>query len=109
MFYQHPKWFISLECKKKELKQFDVKKKIQFDSFYLTRGHYSSGATFHDAKTGKIILRTLRTNVSSRNSSMVENKKIWAKEWSKKPIFLSHFLIFHHKPKRMLKLLRNGF
>ena len=28
--------------------------KIQFDGFYLTRGHYSSGATFHDAKTGKI-------------------------------------------------------
>ena len=37
--------------------------KIQFDGFYLTRGHYSSGATFHDAKTGKIILRTLRTDV----------------------------------------------
>ena len=37
--------------------------KIQFDGFYLTRGHYSSGATFHDAKTGKIILRTLSTNV----------------------------------------------
>ena len=34
--------------------------KIQFDGFYLTRGHYSSGATFHDAKTGKIILRTSR-------------------------------------------------
>ena len=30
--------------------------KIQFDGFYLTRGHYSSGATFHDAKTGKIKL-----------------------------------------------------
>ena len=38
--------------------------KIQFDGLYLTRGHYSSGATFHDAKTGKIILRTLSTNVS---------------------------------------------
>ena len=37
-------------------------KKIQFDGFYLTRGHYRSGATFHDAKTGKIILRTLSTN-----------------------------------------------
>ena len=37
--------------------------KIQFDSFYLTRSHYSSGATFHDAKTGKIILRTLSANV----------------------------------------------
>ena len=37
--------------------------KIQFDGFYLTRGHYSSGATFHDTKTGKIILRTLSTNV----------------------------------------------
>ena len=36
--------------------------KIQFDGFYLTRGHYSSGATFHDAKTGKIILRTLSTH-----------------------------------------------
>ena len=35
--------------------------KIQFDGFYLTRGHYSSGATFHDAKTGKIILRTALT------------------------------------------------
>ena len=33
------------------------------DGFYLTRGHYSSGATFHDAKTGKIILRTLTTNI----------------------------------------------
>ena len=29
--------------------------KIQFDGFYLIRGNYSSGATFHDAKTGKII------------------------------------------------------
>ena len=38
--------------------------KIQFDGFYLTCGHYSSGATFHDAKTGKIILRTLHMNVS---------------------------------------------
>ena len=30
---------------------------IQFDGFYLTRGHYSnnSSATLHDAKTGKII------------------------------------------------------
>ena len=28
--------------------------KIQFDGFNLTRGHYSSGATFPDAKTGKI-------------------------------------------------------
>ena len=37
--------------------------KFQFDDFYLTRGHYSSGATFYDAKTGKIILRTLRTDV----------------------------------------------
>ena len=42
--------------------------KIQFDGFYLTRGHHSSGATFHDAKTGKIILRTLRTNVSCLSS-----------------------------------------
>ena len=30
---------------------------IQFDGFYLIRGHYSSGSTFHE--TGKIILRTL--------------------------------------------------
>ena len=30
--------------------------KIQFDGFYLTCGHYSSGATFHDAKTGKIYI-----------------------------------------------------
>ena len=29
---------------------------IQFDGFYMTRGHYSSGATFHDAKTGKIYI-----------------------------------------------------
>ena len=29
--------------------------KIQFDGFYLTRGHYSSSATFHDAKTGNYI------------------------------------------------------
>jgi len=30
---------------------------IQFDGFYLTRGHYSnnSSATAHDAKNGKII------------------------------------------------------
>ena len=33
--------------------------KIQFDGFYLTRGHYSNGATFHDAKTGKIIYYVL--------------------------------------------------
>ena len=25
------------------------------NGFYLTRGHYSSGATFQDTKTGKII------------------------------------------------------
>ena len=38
-----------------------------------------------------------------------KTKKICAKEWSKKHIFLSHCFIFHHKPKRMLKFLRNGF
>ena len=45
---------------KARTKQFDVEKKIQFNGFYLTRGHYSSsGATFHDAKTGKIIYYVL--------------------------------------------------
>ena len=39
----------------------------------------------------------------------MENKKLCAKECSKRHIFLSHFFIFHHKPKRMLKCLRNGF
>ena len=36
---------------------------IQFDGFYLTRGHYSnnSSATVHDAKTGKIIAYLHRT------------------------------------------------
>ena len=29
--------------------------KIQFDGFYLTHGHYSSGATFHDAKVAKLL------------------------------------------------------
>ena len=29
--------------------------KIQFNGFYLTRGHYSFDATFHDANTSKII------------------------------------------------------
>ena len=38
-----------------------------------------------------------------------KTKKLWAKEWSKKHIFHSHFFIFNHKPKRMLKFLRNGF
>ena len=38
-----------------------------------------------------------------------KTKKLCAKEWSKKHSFLSHFFIFHHKPKRMLKFLRNGF
>ena len=38
-----------------------------------------------------------------------KTKKICAKEWSKKYVFLSHFFIFHHKPKRMLKFLRNSF
>ena len=42
-------------------------------------------------------------------ATKLKTKKIWAKEWSKKYIFLSHFFIFHHKPKRMLKFLRNGF
>ena len=51
-------------CKKQELKQFNVEKKIQFDGFYLTHGHYSSGATFHDAKLAKIIAYSQRpTNV----------------------------------------------
>ena len=36
--------------------------KIQFDGFYLTRGHYSSGATFHDAKTGKMYCVLTPTN-----------------------------------------------
>ena len=39
----------------------------------------------------------------------MKNKKICPKEWSKKHILLSHFFLFHHKPKRMLKCLRNGF
>ena len=36
---------------------------IQFDGFYLTRGHYSnnSSATVHDAKSGKIIAYAHRT------------------------------------------------
>ena len=38
-----------------------------------------------------------------------KTKKICVKEWSKKHIFLSHFFIFHHRPKRMLKFLGNGF
>ena len=38
----------------------------------------------------------------------MENKKNMCKR-VKKHIFLSHFFIFHHKPKRMLKFLRNGF
>ena len=38
-----------------------------------------------------------------------KTKKICVKEWSKKHIFLSHFFIFHHRPKRMLEFLRNGF
>ena len=32
-----------------------------------------------------------------------KQKKLCAKEWLKRHIFLSHFFIFHHKPKRMLK------
>ena len=28
--------------------------KIQFDGIYLTHGHYSSGATFHDVKLAKL-------------------------------------------------------
>jgi len=39
----------------------------------------------------------------------MKNKKIFAKEWLKKHIFPSHFFIFHHKPKRMLKFIQNGF
>ena len=35
--------------------------------------------------------------------------KNYAQECSKRHIFLSHFFIFHHKPKRMLKFLRKGF
>ena len=38
-----------------------------------------------------------------------KTKILCAKEWSKRHIFLSHFFIFHHKQKRMLKCLRNGF
>ena len=72
-----PQWIHIVECIAlfvKRIADWSVQKartavvrrgeKIQFDGFYLTRGHYSSGATFHDAKTGKIILPTLRTNVS---------------------------------------------
>ena len=36
-------------------------------------------------------------------------KKLCAKKWSKKHIFLSHFFIFHRKPKCMLKFLPNDF
>ena len=38
-----------------------------------------------------------------------KTKKLCAKEWSKRHIFLSHFFIFHRKPKRMLNFFRNGF
>ena len=38
-----------------------------------------------------------------------KTKKSYAKEWSKRHILLSHFFIFYHKPKRMLKFLGNGF
>lgn len=36
-------------------------------------------------------------------------KKLCAKKWSKKHIFLSHFFIFHREPKCMLKFLPNDF
>ena len=39
----------------------------------------------------------------------MENKKNMGKRVVKKAHFLSHFFIFHHKPKRMFKFLRNGF
>ena len=38
-----------------------------------------------------------------------KQKKLCTKEWSKRHIFLSHIFIFRHKPKRMLKFLRNRF
>ena len=40
---------------------------------------------------------------------MKNKRKICAKEWSRKHFFHSHFFIFHHKPKRMLKCLQKGF
>ena len=48
-----------LERAKARTKAVRRGEKIQFDGFYLG----GSGATFHDAKTGKIILRTFSTNV----------------------------------------------
>ena len=59
--------------------------------------------------------KTNRKNIIfSRNLSMGfatkwKTKKLCAKEWSKKHIFLSHFFIFNHKPKRMLEVFQNGF
>ena len=38
-----------------------------------------------------------------------QNKKGIRKRVVKEAIFLSHFFIFHHKPKRLLKFLQNGF
>ena len=71
------------------------------------------------AKKGLFSLRDncnpVRKNIIfSCNSSMgfatkSKTKKLCTKEWSKKHIFLSHFFIFHHKPKHLLKFLRNGF
>ena len=112
--------------------------KIQFDGFYLTRGHYSSGATFHDAKTGKIIYcvrmyLTMLRHQAAENSVITSGaaKKVlfssrdicnclilkqfertsyflgiqaWVLRQNEN-IFRSHFFIFHHKPKRMLKFL----
>ena len=85
---------------------------IQFDGFYLNRGHFSnnSSATVHDAKTGKITAYSHRTKRGQgANWEGTSGGAACVKECSKKHYFHSHFFNFYYKPKRMPKFLQNGF
>ena len=48
--------------KKARTEAVQREEEFQFDGFCLTHGHYSSGATFHDAKLAKL----LRTHIDER-------------------------------------------
>ena len=64
--------------------------RIQFDGFYLTRGHYqsNSSATVHDAKTGKLIAYSHRTTkVSWLIASCLTNNAQAPGRWK----FSQHF------------------
>ena len=108
-------WKSTFPLPKLTNKPFEAWRFAFFSSFSSSRALRFQRQTSNEMEPAWLTMLRPRKNVTlSRNSSMGfaknwKTKKIFVKEWSKKHTFFSHFFIFHHKPKRMLKFTQNGF